>query len=642
LSDAAVGRYTQTMRSKDPPVFMAAKARCKACKLPATAGSVGRGGCKLGFMVRWLRQHAVWIALSVLTVLLALLALLQYRWTGEIGRAEAERRQVQLERSASRFAAGLDRELAQPLLALRLDPGPGGEARRRALVARLAEWQNRSQRPPFLAGVWLASRLDSGEVTLESCSLDGSGCRPAEWTGGLTTLRQRLQDAPERASREGPPFRPVLLVEQPLAEAIALVEVAEDAAPGAEPHRWSRRLNGFVILQLDGAYLRDKMLPQLAESSFGPAADSAFAVAVERRADGTVLWASDATAPPRAGHADVQVGIPFGPRPNAPEERREWLGRFGGRFDTQREPPRDGPPDRPRAPREEAPWLLVARHHDGSIEAAVAAVRRRNLAVGLLVLGLLGVSAAVLASAAQRARALARQQMEFVAGVTHELNTPLAGIRSAGQNLADGIVTDPAQVRRYGTLIEKEGRRLATIVAQVLDFAGIESAGRAFVAEPVSLGQVVDEVLADMRLVLEQSGLVVDERIPADLPEVRGDAAALRRVVANLLANAAKFAASGGRVTVRAAVQPDGDGVELRVEDEGPGIPPQERSQVFEPFYRGSAAQRNHSPGSGLGLSLVRRVVLAHGGTVHAEEAQGGGTAMVVELPRAPLSEPAK
>ena len=88
---------------------------------------------------------------------------------------------------------------------------------------------------------------------------------------------------------------------------------------------------------------------------------------------------------------------------------------------------------------------------------------------------------------AQRARRLARQQMEFVAGVTHELNTPLAAIRSAGQNLADGIVTDPAQVRRYGGLIEKEGGRLTALVAQVLDFAGIESGSRAYASEPLSV-----------------------------------------------------------------------------------------------------------------------------------------------------------
>jgi signal transduction histidine kinase len=220
-----------------------------------------------------------------------------------------------------------------------------------------------------------------------------------------------------------------------------------------------------------------------------------------------------------------------------------------------------------------------------------------------------------------------------VAGVTHELNTPLAAIRSAGQNLADGIVTETGQVRRYGHLIEKEGDRLTSLVAQVLDFAGIESGSRAYAAEPLSLSALVDEVLRDHHLVLEQAEMAVERDVPPGLPDVRGDTAALRRVLSNVVVNAAKFAASGRWMAVRASARPDGGALVLRVEDRGPGIPREERDRVFEPFYRGPAAERNATPGSGLGLSLVRHVVRAHGGRVHVEGREGGGTAVVLELP---------
>jgi signal transduction histidine kinase len=296
---------------------------------------------------------------------------------------------------------------------------------------------------------------------------------------------------------------------------------------------------------------------------------------------------------------------------------------------------RDLPPPEGR----QTPWLLVVRHRGGSLEEAVAGVRRRNLAAGLGVLGLLGVTAAILATAAQRARRLARQQMEFVAGVTHELNTPLAAIRSAGQNLADGIVTDSEQVRRYGGLIEKEGGRLTALVAQVLDFAGIESGSRAYAREPLSVAALVDEVLRDHRLVLEQAGMTVERDVAPDLPEVLGDASALRRALANLVANATKFAAAGGWLAVRGRASPDGRTIVLRIEDRGPGIPRDQRERVFAPFYRGPAAERNDTPGGGLGLSLVRHVVRAHGGRVHVEDAEGGGAALVVELPAAPTEE---
>jgi signal transduction histidine kinase len=169
----------------------------------------------------------------------------------------------------------------------------------------------------------------------------------------------------------------------------------------------------------------------------------------------------------------------------------------------------------------------------------------------------------------------------------------------------------------------------------VLDFAGIESGSRAYASEPLSVAGLVDDVLRDHRLVLEEAGMRVEREVAPDLPEVRGDAAALRRALANLVANAAKFAAAGGWVAVRASPRADGRAVVLRVEDHGPGIPRDERERVFEPFHRGKAAERNATPGSGLGLSLVRHVVRAHGGTVRAEGREGGGAVVTVELPAA-------
>jgi signal transduction histidine kinase len=263
----------------------------------------------------------------------------------------------------------------------------------------------------------------------------------------------------------------------------------------------------------------------------------------------------------------------------------------------------------------------------------VAAVRRRNLAVGFGVLALLGTAAALLAVGGQRARTLARQQLEFVAGVTHELHTPLAAIRSAGQNLADGIVSEPAQTRRYGELIQKEGGRLSALVTQVLDFAGIESGSRAYAAEPVSVARLVDEVVGDLGLVLEQTGMTIETDIPGDLPDVRGDADALRRALENIVTNATKFARQGGWIGIRALASPDRRTVTLGVDDRGPGIPKAERERVLEPFYRGHGARESQTPGSGLGLSLVRHVVEAHGGRVRVSGRAEGGTTVALELP---------
>ena len=578
-------------------------------------------------MVRWARERGLWLTLGVLALLLVLLAVLQYRWTGEIGRAEAERRQAQAERSAARFAAGLDRELGRTLIALRLEPGLPDAQRHSMLLERLAAWR-RDEHAALVSGMLLASVSGDGSISLERCALDGGGCAPAAWTAGLEPVRQRLAEAQSGGGREGFPFRPAHVLENPLALVVPMFEMAEAPEPGAA-RRGRFRVNGMAVLELDAPYLWEHVLPQLADASFGPLAESEFVVSLLRRSDRSQLYASaPGTRRDVPQQGNIETGVPFGGRPGSRDERADLGWRFAGRFEGRRDR------DRPRPPREdETPWLLVVSHRGGSLEHAVAAVRRRNLAVGLGVLALLGAAGFVLATGAQRARALARQQLEFVAGVTHELNTPLAAIRSAGQNLAHGIVTDPQQVRRYGGLIEQEGSRLTSLVAQVLDFAGIESGSRPYAAEPVALGRVVDDVVQDMRLVLEQGGLTLTKDVAPGLPDVVGDAAALRRALANLLANAVKFAGAGRQVIVRAALRSERRTVELRVEDHGPGIPPGERERVFEPFYRGGAAQRNDAPGSGLGLSLVRRVVLAHGGRVRVEDAAGGGTAVVVELP---------
>ena len=455
------------------------------------------------------------------------------------------------------------------------------------------------------------------------------------WTAELEPLRRRLQST--ESGRDGFFVRPGSLVDHPLALAFPLV----DAGSGEPPaERWGRfRVTGVVLLQLDQDYLSGQLFPQLAEANFGPVADSEFDVAVVRRDDRSIVFSTD---PARTGTlaplpGDVQRSLPgrgrVGPdRRETGSDRRDGVPgpRFGER------PADDGPapPGEGRRPaEEESPWMIVARHRGGSLEQTVARVRGRNLAVGFGVLALLGATGALLATGAQRARRLARQQMEFVAGVTHELNTPLAAIRSAGQNLADGIVTDPTQVRRYGGLIEKEGGRLTALVAQVLDFAGIESGSRAYASEPLSVAALVDEVLRDHRLALDQAGMTVELDLASELPQVRGDAAALRRAFDNLVANAVKFAASGRWLAVRAASRPDEGTVVVRVEDRGPGIPRDERERVFEPFFRGPAAERNATPGSGLGLSLVRHVVHAHGGRVRVEGREGGGTAVVLELP---------
>jgi signal transduction histidine kinase len=273
-------------------------------------------------------------------------------------------------------------------------------------------------------------------------------------------------------------------------------------------------------------------------------------------------------------------------------------------------------------------WRLLVRHPSGSLESAVNAARRRNLAISSSVLGILGLSVAFLIVSTRRARDLARQQLEFVATVSHELRTPLAVIRSAADNLADGIVHDDTRVRQYGELVRREGVRLTDLVEQILEFAGLQSGQRSLARRPVEIAGVLREVAAAAQEAARDR-LTIDLGIADPLPAVRGDEAALRRVFQNLVGNAIKY--GEGWIGVEALAGASGIAVTIR--DRGIGIAPADQARIFDPFFRAADVVSAQVQGAGLGLSLVKRIVEAHGGEIAVESAPGKGSAFTVTLP---------
>ena len=282
----------------------------------------------------------------------------------------------------------------------------------------------------------------------------------------------------------------------------------------------------------------------------------------------------------------------------------------------------------PPHPDERMGWTIRVRRSGAPLAHTIAMFRLHNMFISGSILLLLAGSAILLAMLLRRAERLRVQQLEFVAGITHELNTPLAVVTSAGQNLADGVVHDEAQVRRYGEAIVDESRRLSDTVAQVLQFAGMQARGASPRNDAVDVRAVVDEAVARCRWLAEERPVNVETEIADDLPNVTGDAAALTRAVQNLVSNAIRHGGDGGVVRVHAAR--DDDGVAITVEDEGRGIAAREIPHLFEPFYRGqdSASTR----GSGLGLTIVEQIAKAHGGRVTVARRRERGAAFTLHL----------
>jgi signal transduction histidine kinase len=286
---------------------------------------------------------------------------------------------------------------------------------------------------------------------------------------------------------------------------------------------------------------------------------------------------------------------------------------------------RIGPPDR------ETGWHLFVHRRGAALEDVVAESRRRNLIISSAVLALLAGSVIFLAVLARRAERQRLQQLEFVAGITHEVNTPLAALTSAGQNLADGVVTDGPQVARYGAMVVKESRRLADLVAQVLDFAGLQARGASPKRERVDVASLIDEAIAQSRWIAEEHHIDIEKNLAGDLPAIEADAPSLTRAIQNLIANAIRHGGEGGWVGVRA--QHDDHHVSIVVEDRGRGIAARDVRHLFEPFYRGRGSDRVR--GTGLGLTIVQQIARAHGGVVTVDHRRAQGAAFTLRIPEA-------
>ena len=273
------------------------------------------------------------------------------------------------------------------------------------------------------------------------------------------------------------------------------------------------------------------------------------------------------------------------------------------------------------------------------------------LSSGILLL--LTAAIGLIVVSARRAQTLARQQMEFVAAVSHELRTPVSVIGTAAGNLADGVVSDPARVRKYGETIQGESRRLAETVERVLQLAGIAAGSAARAKATVNVGDVVQQSIAACRPDIEARGVTLELSLPDDLPAVQGDAGALRSAIQNLISNAVKYGGDARWVRISAEASPgpktrshatvtvsdrrpaSGPHVAITVFDRGLGVSAEERGHIFEPFYRGREAVSRQIQGSGLGLNLVARIAAAHGGRVEVTSEPGKGSTFTLILPAA-------
>ncbi len=553
----------------------------------------------------FLKSRATVIAIVLTAGLLPVLAALQYRWLGSLSDLEHRRARSNLHRATERFCDALDRDLTLIYSTFRHNLfDHSGEVEER-LSEAFEDWPSADSRPELVKDVYWITRSRGGRLQIEKFSPQDRSLTQSEWPDWLRAQEEGLTKYFEERSRRESRSRPERGDKGEEAPFDKWLDPLHPEVPALLACSYRTR-SSCVAVTLDREVLLKSLVPDRLREYFGSDDEADYEILIVATAHPDEVIYRSATDLTHEDFAD-------------PDEEEE-LFRLRARDDQS----------------ESGRWRLLVRHRAGSLEAAVATTRNRNLALAFGALVLLGASMAMLIVTTRRANALARQQVEFVAGVSHELRTPLAGISSLSENLADGVVSDLPRAREYGQAIHRETRRLGDMLERVLLFSTIESGGT-YELHPLDLMEAVEGAIESTRASIADKATEVEVDIPDEVPPVLGDRRVLKVAIQNILVNALKFSPEKSLIRIGASVTETKATREvcIAIEDRGYGIPGSELPHIFAPFYRTRDAKERQISGSGLGLSIVKRILEAQGGRVTAESKVGKGTTFRIHLPAA-------
>ena len=276
-------------------------------------------------------------------------------------------------------------------------------------------------------------------------------------------------------------------------------------------------------------------------------------------------------------------------------------------------------------------WQVATFPLGGSFEVTAANDVRRYTLFLLLVVGTVVAGLALAARSISKELALSRLRAEFVSSVSHELKTPLAVIRMFAENLREGWVSEEKKAEYY-EVIGRESDRLSGLINNVLNLSRIEAGTQQYQLVTTDVRALLQEMLTRYRPHLRAAEVELSVELPEHAVLAHADPEALEQVLINLLSNATKYIRDEER-TVTVSLSTKAHHAEIRVADTGIGMSPEQVAHIFDRYYRADAEPVRAVPGSGIGLTLVRHIIQAHGGEIRVESVPNAGSTFTIILP---------
>ncbi len=587
---------------------------------------------------------------AALLLLIPLLAVMQFFWLGQLSDAEKARLKSNLQISAQKFSEDFDTELTKIHTMFRIksesDKEFPGE-----LSDTYNRWQMGASFPELIDEVYLMEYSKGGIEKLNLFDRDKGVFHRAVWPDNLKHIKQLLQ---ENKNLPGAMLLPLTHAPQ-LENTPTIMVDCYTCLPSNDVHVNLEIKFNYLLIVLNEKILKNKFIPALMQSYFPENEYFEFDLAISAGSSPPKIFYMSDPDQPISRFAEADASAEIGKwRTNNFIFTSTAMIKTDITLKKIQMIKRNTNPSRIsiKVIKDEAAgdeqffnflftensrWEVKIKYKAGSVDQLISSARNRNLFISYSILLILGISIVFMFISSARARALARKQVEFAANLSHDLRTPLAVIRSAGENIADGLISDESQIKKYGRLIRDEGRRLTNMVEQTLSFASVQASNNSFNFRTIKINDVIWESVHSVQNSINGNDTAITVKSDMDSNLVNGDASALKTAFVNLLGNAVKYSGNGQEIKINSSINQDRNTIVIEISDQGAGIPEAELPNIFVPFYRGKN-NTDQTPGSGLGLSIVKNIIDAHGGKIFVINNKTGGCTFSAELPIAEIN----